>query len=98
MTVFLTLNQELCLFPDGECITVESKCYMPDLESHEDAKISKETISYVNEYTWNIFCIFTDLIDDLLRRENITAAIEKTVPMGLGKNCLCSWARVLLIQ
>lgn len=61
---------------------------MPDLESHEDAKISKETISYVNEYTWNIFCIFTDLIDDLLRRENITAAVEKTVPTGLGKKCL----------
>ena len=64
---------------------MQSKCYMPDLESHEDAKVSKETTSYVKEYTWNIFCIFTDLIDDLLQRENITAAVIKDIPMGLGK-------------
>ena len=62
---------------------------MPDLETHDDTKVSKETSTYVKEYTWNIFCIYTDLIDDLLKRENIPAAVEKKVPTGLGKReCL----------
>ena len=73
-------------FSDQESIIIESKCYMPDLEKQEDTRISKETVSYVNEYTWNIFCIYTDLIDDILRRENIPAAIVKKVPPGLGKH------------
>ena len=77
---------------------MQSKCYMPDLESHEDAKVSKETTSYVKEYTWNIFCIFTDLIDDLLQRENITAAVIKDIPTGLGKPQLISVLSMVVCQ
>ena len=74
---------------------MQSKCYMPDLENDEEAKISKETTSYVKEYTWNIFCIFTDLIDDLLRRENITAAVIKDIPTGLGKQSISKLSDLL---
>ncbi|KAL3880394.1 hypothetical protein ACJMK2_032638 [Sinanodonta woodiana] len=65
-------------------LTVESKCYMPEVEEYlEVTEISKETESYVKEYTWGVFCIFIDLIDDILYKQGVTPIITKNVPLGL---------------
>ncbi|KAK3588393.1 hypothetical protein CHS0354_028970 [Potamilus streckersoni] len=69
----------------GETVlTVESKCYMPEIDQSLDfTEIPKETASYVKEYTWGVFCIFTDLIDDILHKQSVTPIIIKNVPFGL---------------
>ena len=65
-------------------IVLESWCYMPNLESVDDARMSKLTPSYVKDYTWNVFCIYTDIVDDLLQRSKIVAMVTKNFPKDLG--------------
>ena len=57
---------------------------MPDGDG-DDSKMAKQASSYVQDYTWNIFCIFTDIIDDLLKRSNIVTMVTRDVPYGMGK-------------
>jgi hypothetical protein len=47
--------------------------------------MSKLTPSYVKDYTWNIFCIFTDIVDDLLQRSRIVPMVTKDFPKDLGE-------------
>lgn len=58
---------------------------MPDLDTYDDSRMSKLTPSYVKDYTWNVFCIFTDIVDDLLQRSNMVAMVTKDFPKDLGK-------------
>jgi len=62
-------------------ITVESSCYMPDIEK---TNMSKETNAYVKDYTFHVFSLFLDVIDDLLLRLHFTSVRTKNYPQGLG--------------
>ncbi|KAL4230338.1 hypothetical protein ACF0H5_010721 [Mactra antiquata] len=81
---------------DSDEIVVESQCYMPDLDSIEDCRLSKLTPSYVQDYVWNIFCIYTDIIDDLLSRAKIIYSVTKDTPKDLvnvSVGCKHTWMR-----
>lgn len=46
--------------------------------------LNHETRRYVEEYTWNIFCILADIIDVMLIKLNIPVIVHDNVPAGLG--------------
>ena len=66
-------------------ITVESICYMPTVEDLDSPLMSKETPAYVTDYTFHVFSLYTDIIVDLLFRQNATFAVEKDYPDSFGK-------------
>jgi len=64
-------------------ITIESKCYFP--KKMVDP-VFELTETNVKEYTWNVLCIYTDLVDSVLKQQNLVPLISRNVPSGLGMN------------
>jgi hypothetical protein len=65
-------------------ISVESRCYLPEKKS---GSVNDLTETYVQQYTWNIFCLYTDIIEKILKQCNIVYLVSGEIPKGLG-NCI----------
>ncbi|CAC5389319.1 LRRK2 [Mytilus coruscus] len=89
-TVVKTLNWS----GDNREIVVQSKCYLPDLKTEP---VNDETEFYVKEYTWNIFCLYTDMIDKVLKQRDIIYLESGDVPNGFVHNsfgCKHLWKKI----
>ncbi|KAK7485956.1 hypothetical protein BaRGS_00022822 [Batillaria attramentaria] len=75
-----------------ECtLTLESYCYMPSMEGEA---LNSETRLYVEEYTWNIFCILADIIDVALIKLDIPVIVSDNCPPNLintSIGCIHDW-------
>ncbi|VDI29782.1 Hypothetical predicted protein, partial [Mytilus galloprovincialis] len=72
-TVVKTLNWA----GDNREIVVQTKCYLPDLKTEP---VNDETEFYVKEYTWNIFCLYTDMIEKVLKQRDLIYLESGDVP------------------
>jgi hypothetical protein len=64
-------------------ISIESKCYIPD---NKCGPVDELTEVYVKEYTWNIFCLYTDIIEKVLKQRNIVYIESGDAPKEFGKS------------
>jgi hypothetical protein len=62
---------------------IESKCYIPD---NKCGPVDELTEVYVKEYTWNIFCLYTDIIEKVLKQRNIVYIESGDAPKEFGKS------------
>jgi len=69
---------------DYGAITIQSKCYFPDYKKNET--LDEETETNVTEYVWNIFCLYTDLMEKLLKQRNVVYQRSGDFPKGVGKD------------
>ncbi|XP_052093537.1 uncharacterized protein LOC127729717 [Mytilus californianus] len=72
-------------------ISVESRCYFPDVKS---GPINADTEMYTNEYTWNIFCLYTDIIDKILKQSLVVYTLWSDIPqefVNVSVGCSHSW-------
>ena len=68
---------------DYGAITIQSKCYFPD---YKNEALDEETETNVKEYVWNIFCLYTDLMEKLLKQRNVVYQSSGDIPTGVGKD------------
>lgn len=65
----------LVYFSLDKCsICVESTCYIPD---KREEPVSNLTEATVKDYTWNVLCLYTDIVDDVLKVKGIVPMIKK---------------------
>ncbi|VDI29781.1 Hypothetical predicted protein, partial [Mytilus galloprovincialis] len=89
-TVVKTLNWA----GDNREIVVQTKCYLPDLKTEP---VNDETEFYVKEYTWNIFCLYTDMIEKVLKQRDLIYLESGDVPNDFVHNsfgCKHVWKKV----
>ncbi|XP_021366171.1 uncharacterized protein LOC110458668 [Mizuhopecten yessoensis] len=65
---------------DKGVLSIESRCHFSDKLTETVNELTETT---VKEYTWQVFCIYTDFIDLVLYHQNITPIISRSVPKGL---------------
>ncbi|CAC5381877.1 LRRK2 [Mytilus coruscus] len=75
-------------------ITIESKCYLPDMKV---GPVDELTETYVREYTWNIFCLYTDLLEKVLKQKNVIYLQTGEAPTDLANlsvGCKHTWKHI----
>ncbi|XP_033743245.1 uncharacterized protein LOC117329409 isoform X2 [Pecten maximus] len=65
---------------DKGVLSLESRCYFPETLTDTVNDLTETT---VKDYTWQVFCLYTDWIDLVLFHQNITPVISRSVPKGL---------------
>ncbi|XP_071152762.1 uncharacterized protein [Mytilus edulis] len=79
---------------DGKLqISVESRCYFPEVKSEP---VNADTEFYTKEYTWNIFCLYTDIIDKVLKQSLVVYTLwsDTCIPqefVNVSVGCSHSW-------
>lgn len=63
-------------------ISVESRCYFPEVKSEP---VNADTEFYTKEYTWNIFCLYTDIIDKVLKQSLVVYTLWSDIPQEFGE-------------
>ncbi|CAG2234887.1 LRRK2 [Mytilus edulis] len=79
---------------ENSVITIESKCYLPDMKV---GPVDELTETYVREYTWNIFCLYTDLLEKVLKQKNIIYLQTGEAPTDLANlsvGCKHTWKHI----
>ncbi|CAG5122480.1 unnamed protein product, partial [Candidula unifasciata] len=75
----------------GNGLKLETRCFMP---SQLSGQIDDDTKYHVEEYAFNIFCIFTDLIDHLIAKLKAKVIYKDQVPPNLVNSsigCIHHW-------
>lgn len=62
-------------------ISVESKCFMPE---DREGTLNNMTSACVEEYAWSVFCIYTDVIDYVIQKQNVVSIVTRDSPSHLG--------------
>ena len=83
-------NFHICTLSDYGAITIQSKCYFPDYRKNE--ALDEETETNIKEYVWNIFCLYTDLMEKLLKQRNVVYQSSGDIPKGVGKDIQSRYA------
>ncbi|XP_060065175.1 uncharacterized protein LOC132545509 [Ylistrum balloti] len=85
------VNSDVDPILDKGVLSVESRCYFPEKLTETVNALTETT---VREYTWQVFCLYTDLIDHVLFYQNITPVLSRSVPKGLvnvSVGCRHNW-------
>ena len=67
---------------ENKVISIETKCFFPEKKTEV---VDDTTEANVQEYTFLIFSLFTDIVDRILLRQNITPIISQSVPREMGR-------------
>ncbi|KAH9488475.1 hypothetical protein Btru_062744, partial [Bulinus truncatus] len=98
----VVIDKEWCVFQNGAAQTtifiqgeqglrVETRCYMPN---HKTDQINSDTDFHVQEYAFNVFCLFIDIIDFVIGRLKLLTLYTERVPANMVNSsvgCLHNW-------
>ncbi|KAK0062250.1 hypothetical protein Bpfe_008351, partial [Biomphalaria pfeifferi] len=98
----VVIGPDWCVFQNGaaqttlyirgeQCLRLETRCYMP---AQKRGCIDNETQFHMQEYAFNIFCLFTDIIDFVIGRLKLLAIFTEKVPPNMVNcsiGCIHNW-------
>ncbi|RUS75929.1 hypothetical protein EGW08_016317, partial [Elysia chlorotica] len=61
-------------------LRLETRCFMP---SHHSQRIDFDTQFHVEEYSFNVFCIFSDMIDLIITRLRLIVTFTQSIPRNM---------------
>ncbi|GFN82127.1 leucine-rich repeat serine/threonine-protein kinase 1, partial [Plakobranchus ocellatus] len=83
--------QTLIYIHNGCNLRVETRCFMPSKQSD---RLDFDTLFHVEEYSFNVFCIFIDMIDLIITRLRLKVTYTQNVPRNLVNTsigCIHDW-------
>ncbi|CAL1535024.1 unnamed protein product, partial [Lymnaea stagnalis] len=90
--VFQNGAAQTIIYVNGEQgLRVETRCFMPTSKTQQ---LDQDTEYHVQEYTFNIFCLFTDIIDLLVGRLRLRVINTQKVPNNMVNRsigCVHNW-------
>ncbi|KAK3777048.1 hypothetical protein RRG08_008898 [Elysia crispata] len=90
--VFQSGAAQTLIYIHKDCsLRLETRCYMP---SHQTQRIDFDTQFHVEEYSFNIFCIFSDMIDLIITRLRLKVTYTQSIPRNMVNTsigCIHNW-------
>ncbi|GFS24040.1 SPRY domain-containing protein 3 [Elysia marginata] len=83
--------QTLLYIHNGCGLRVETRCYMP---SQQTSRLDFDTQFHVEEYSFNVFCIFIDMIDLIITRLRLKVTYTQSIPRNMVNTsigCIHNW-------